>query len=188
LSPTGVSWGMKRITLAALLVAALGLPAGALAEPSDNDTRAAQKQCKSDRGETKATREAFKAKYRSMSRCVRQKAAEEEAERAAAQKNAAKECKSERKEIGAQAFADKYGTNKNRRNAHGKCVSAKAKAKKAEMDAADGRAAAGFKNAAKACDAERREMGEEAFAEKYGTNENAGNAFGRCVSARTREV
>ena len=179
---------MKRITVAALLVAALGLPASALAEPSDNDTRAAQKQCKSERGETKPTREAFKAKYRSMSRCVRQKAAEEEAERAAAQKNAAKECKAERKEIGAQAFADKYGTNKNGRNAHGKCVSAKAKAKKAEMDAADGRAAAGFKNAAKACDAERREMGEEAFAEKYGTNENGGNAFGKCVSARTREA
>lgn len=116
---------MKRITVAASLVAALALPAGALAEPSDNDTRAAQKQCKSERGETKATREAFKAKYRSMSRCVRQKAAEEEAEREAAQKNAAKECKAERTEIGEQAFADKYGKNKNGRNAFGKCVSAR---------------------------------------------------------------
>jgi hypothetical protein len=179
---------MKRITVAAWLVAVLALPAGAVAEPSDNDTRAAQKQCKSERGETKATREAFKANYRSMSRCVRQKAAEEEAEREAAQKNAAKECKAERSEIGEQAFADKYATNKNGRNAHGKCVSAKAKAKKAEMDAADGRAATEFKNAAKACDAERKEMGEEAFTQKYGKNENGRNAFGKCVSARTREA
>ena len=179
---------MKRITVAAWLVAALALPAGSLAEPSDNVTRAAQKQCKSERGKTKATREAFKAKYRSMSRCVRQKAAEEEAEREAARKNAAKECKAERTEIGEQAFADKYGTNKNGRNAHGKCVSAKAKAKKAEMDAADERAAAELKNAAKACDAERTRVGEEAFAEKYRANENGRNAFGRCVSGRTQEA
>src|SRR5215216_6621445 len=119
---------MKKMTVAIGLVAAFVLPAGAVAKPKPDqaDKRAASADCRSERGNTKATREAFKTKYHSMSRCVRQNAAEE----AAAQKNAAKECKAERAEIGAQAFADKYGTNKNGKNAYGKCVSAKAKAKK----------------------------------------------------------
>jgi hypothetical protein len=181
---------MKKMTVAIGLVAALALPAGAAAKPKPDqaDKRAASADCKSERGNTKATREAFKTKYHSMSRCVRQKAAEEAAEQAAAQKNAAKECKAERAAIGAQAFADKYGTNKNGKNALGKCVSARAKAKKAKMDAADEQAATAFRNAAKECDAERTTMGEEAFAEKYGANENGGNAFGKCVSTKTREA
>jgi len=52
------------------------------------------------------------------------------AQRAAEQKsliNAAKQCKAERASIGAAAFAQKYGTNKNKRNAFGKCVSGKNK-------------------------------------------------------------
>jgi hypothetical protein len=49
------------------------------------------------------------------------------AEEKAARKNASKECKAERGTIGAQAFAEKYGTNKNRKNAHGKCVSSRAR-------------------------------------------------------------
>jgi hypothetical protein len=179
---------MKRITVAAWLVAALALPAGAAAQPSDSDRRAAQKQCKSERGKTSATREAFKARYASMRRCVRQKAAEEAAEQRTAQRNAAKECKAERATVGSQAFAEKYGTNKNGKNAHGKCVSAKAKAKRAEMDAEDDRAAAEFRNAAKECDSERTTMGEDAFGEKYGRNGNRRNAFGRCVSSKTREA
>src|SRR5215211_2721619 len=181
---------MKKMTVAIGLVAALVLPAGTVAKPKPDqaDKRAASADCRSERGNTKATREAFKTKYHSMSRCVRQNAAEEAAEEVAAQKNAAKECKAERAEIGAQAFADKYGTNKNGKNAYGKCVSAKAKAKKAEMDAADEQAATEFKNAAKECDSERTTMGEEAFAEKYGANENGRNAFGKCVSTKTREA
>jgi hypothetical protein len=181
---------MKKMTVAVGLVAALALPAGAVAKPKPDQAnkRAASADCKSERGNTKATREAFKAKYHSMSRCLRQKAAEEAAEEVAAQTNAAKECKAERAKIGAQAFADKYGTNKNGKNAHGKCVSAKAKAKKAEMDAADEQAATEFKSAAKECDSERTTMGEEAFAEKYRANENGRNAFGKCVSTKTREA
>jgi hypothetical protein len=181
---------MKRTTLVIGLMAALALPAGAVAKakPDQANTRAAIAQCKSERGKTKATREAFKTKYHSMSRCVRQKAAEEAAEEDAAQKNAAKECKAERAEIGAQAFAEKYGTNKNGKNAHGKCVSAKAKAKKAEMDAADEQAATEFKNAAKECDSERTTMGDEAFAAKYGTNKNGKNAYGKCVSSKARDA
>jgi hypothetical protein len=118
---------MRKMTAAIGLAALLAVPAGAEAQqkPGKGDKRAAVAQCKSERGKTKATREAFKAKYRSMRRCVRQKAAEEAGEREAAQKNAAKECKAERAATGAQAFAEKYGSNRNRRNAFGKCVSRK---------------------------------------------------------------
>ncbi|HEX2126212.1 MAG TPA: hypothetical protein VHF45_06615 [Thermoleophilaceae bacterium] len=116
-----------KMTVAIGLVAALLIPSAAAAErkPDKGDTRAAVAQCKSERGKTKATREAFKSKYGTMSRCVRRKAAEEVEERKDARTNAAKGCKAERDEIGAKAFAEKYGTNRNGRNAFGKCVSSK---------------------------------------------------------------
>jgi hypothetical protein len=176
---------MKTITVAIGLIAALALPAGAVAKPTNEDERAAQADCKTERGKTSATRELFKTTYRSMSGCVRTKAAEEEAEREQAKSNAAKACKAERETLGAQAFADKYGTNKNKKNAFGKCVSTTAKQLKAEMDAEDQQQAEELKNAAKQCAAERR-MNEEAFAEKYGTNRNNRNAFGKCVSATAK--
>jgi hypothetical protein len=178
---------MKRTTVAIGLIAALALPAGAQAEPTNDDEQAAQKQCKVERGETDATREAFKARYHSMSRCVRVKAAEEEAERGQAKSNAARDCKAERETLGAQAFADKYGENKTKKNAFGKCVSTRAREHKAEMDAEDQKQAEELKNAAKECAAERRTMGEEAFADKYGKNRNKRNAFGKCVSKKAGE-
>jgi hypothetical protein len=181
---------MKRTTLAIGLVALLALPALAAAKPpvDQANMQAAHAQCKTERGKTEATREAFKAQYHSMSRCVRQNAAEEAAEEAAAHKNAAKECKAEAADpnFGAdhegKTFAEFYGANGNGRNAHGKCVSAKAKAKKAEMDAEDAEEAKEFKNAAKECAGERRSMGTTDFADEYGTNANKRNAFGKCVS------
>ena len=181
---------MKRITLVIGLVAALALPALATAKPpvDQANMQAAQAECKAERGKTKATREAFKAKYHSMSRCVRENAAEEAAEEEAAQKNASKECKAEAADPsfpaahGGKTFAEFYGTNGKGRNAHGKCVSAKASAKKAEMDAEDAEEAEDFRNAAKACAGERRSLGTSDFAEKYGTNPSKTNAFGKCVS------
>jgi hypothetical protein len=178
---------MNKILAVMGLAAALVVPAGAVAKPDDTEKRAAKAQCKDERGKTRATREAFRAKYRGFSSCVRQNAAEEEAENEAAQKNAAKECKAERSEDPA-AFRETYGTNENGKNAFGKCVSGKASAKKAEMDAEDEQQTAEFKNAAKECAAERREMGREAFAEEYGTNDNKRNAFGKCVSRKTSEA
>jgi superfamily II DNA helicase RecQ len=181
---------MKTITLAIGLVAALALPALATAKPpvDQANMQAAHAQCKTLRGATKATREAFKAEHHSMSRCVREKAAEEAAEEAAAHKNAAKECKAEAADPkfadthDNKSFAEFYGANGNGKNAHGKCVSAKAKEKKAEMDAEDAEAAVEFKNAAKTCAEERRSLGTTEFAKKYGTNRNKRNAFGKCVS------
>jgi hypothetical protein len=183
---------MKRITLAIGLVALLALPALAAAKPpvEREHLQAAHAQCKTERGKTKATREAFKAKYHSMSRCVRQNAAEEAAEEETAHKNASKECKAEAADPGfatdpahgGKTFAEFYGANGNGKNAHGKCVSTKAKAKKAEMDAEDAEEVEDFKNAAKTCAGERRSLGTSAFADKYGTNPNKRNAFGKCVS------
>ena len=51
-------------------------------------------------------------------------------------KNAAKYCKAARESKGVAAFQTQYGTNKNKRNAFGKCVSAtnRAKAKAAKDD------------------------------------------------------
>ena len=55
------------------------------------------------------------------------KKADDEADEQA-EKNAAKACKAEREKLGVQAFKDKYGTNANKANAFGKCVSKLAKA------------------------------------------------------------
>ena len=44
------------------------------------------------------------------------------------------------------------------------------------------------KNAAKACKAERATMGVEAFKNKYGTNANKANAFGKCVSGKSKKA
>jgi hypothetical protein len=154
-------------------IALLAAPA-ATAKPSNADRREAQKECRAERGTTDATREAFKAKYRNFGDCVSQKAREAKAERKQAKSNAARECRDEG--LRGKAF--------------GKCVSEKAKAKRAEQDAEDAEEAADRKNAAKECDAERGETAEsrKAFEEKYGTNANKRNAFGKCVSQKARET
>jgi hypothetical protein len=42
-------------------------------------------------------------------------------------------------------------------------------------------------SAAKACKAERQSLGPEAFQKRYGTNHNLRNAFGKCVSAKSKD-
>ena len=49
-------------------------------------------------------------------------------------KNAAQECRAEREED-AEAFQETYGTNANKRNAFGKCVSGKVKHQPEEPEA-----------------------------------------------------
>ena len=178
---------MKKIIVASCLALALALPAGAIAKPHpDNaDKRAAKAECKTLRGNTDATREAFRTQFRSFSACVRKTAVEEAQEEQTAHTNAAKECKAER-QADPDEFATTYGTNANKRNAFGKCVSTKAKAKEQAADEQDAEEAAEFKNAAKECDAERT-ADAAAFAENYGTNENNRNAFGKCVSSKASD-
>ena len=99
----------------------------------------------------------------------------------------AQACKAERSTLGVDAFAKKYGTNHNLRNAFGKCVSGKSKGggdtEKDEDEKADEDESA----AAAKCKKERADTGAEPFAKKYGTNHNRANAFGKCVSASTKK-
>jgi len=179
---------MKPITVVAGLALALILPATAVAKPSVDreDKRSAAVECKTLRGNSAATREAFLTQYRNLGACVRSTAREEAKQEETAHKNAAKECKAER-ELDPAAFTENYGTGPKGRNALGKCVSEKAKEKEAEADQEDRQEATEFKNAAKECDAER-DADATAFAEQYGTEgSNRKNAFGKCVSQKVRE-
>ena len=85
-------------------------------------------------------------------------------------KNAAKFCKALRADMGATTFKQTFGTNKNKSNAYGKCVSKHART----LDEV-------HSDAVKNCRTER-EADAVAFANKYGTGKHKKNAFGKCVS------
>jgi hypothetical protein len=181
-----------KITVVGALALALLVPtvAGAKPTPNAGDKRAAKAECKTMRGTTSATREAFLTKFRNFGACVTKKAREEAQEAQNAHTNAAKECKAARSEDPA-GFATEWGTpgqngaNRNGKNAFGKCVSATAKAKEKKADAKDQEDATELKAAAETCDDERSQ-GEEAFNSKWGENESDANAFGKCVSRTER--
>jgi hypothetical protein len=101
---------------------------------------------------------------------VRAKAVEEAQEERTAQRDAVRECKAQ--------------------HAHplGRCVSQHARQNEAEADQQDQEDATAQKNAAKECAAERDTLGAQVFGTTYGTeNANYKNAFGKCVSKKTRE-
>ena len=182
----------KRITTVALLSASLVLPASAVAEePSQANFKNAAKYCKALRA---ASGEAnFKAmfggKKNAYGKCVSKAAKRDAAQEDKAKSNASKQCKAEAAADEA-AFRAKYGTGKNGSNAHGKCVSQKAKANKAEADKQEREDV----NSAEACRAEQKQNPDEfkaahggkTFAEFYGTNANDKNAFGKCVSSKSK--
>jgi len=64
-----------------------------------------------------------------LNRCVQDKTAATRAAQKAAVVKAARSCKAERTALGADAFKAKYGTNADKSNAFGKCVSKLAAAK-----------------------------------------------------------
>ena len=168
---------------------AFGVPVGtAAAHTSKADKREAKQECRAERGTTAATHEAFKAKWGGFGHCLHQTAREAKAERKAARRNAAKDCREERGDTDASiaAFRDKYGTNASKKNAFGKCVSQMAKAKREAQDQEDAAEAEAITNAAQTCDDERS-ADRKAFEDKYGTNHNKKNAFGKCVSQKSDE-
>jgi hypothetical protein len=87
---------------------------------------------------------------------------------------AVKQCSTQRTSMGAAAFKLLYGTNADKANAFGKCVS-----KLAHQNANN------QSNASAQCRAERA-ADQTAFAAKYGKGHNHSNAFGRCVSAKAK--
>jgi len=104
---------------------------------------------------------------------------------AATTPTASQQCKTERSQMGKDVFKATYGTNKNKSNAFGKCVSKR-------TNATEDAAAEAHTNAAKTCKAEET-ADPAAFKTKYGSGKNGSNAYGKCVSqtakaATTAEV
>jgi len=87
---------------------------------------------------------------------------------------AVKQCSSERTAMGMAPFNALYGTNANKSNAFGKCVS-----KLAQQNEQD------RSNAAAQCRS-ARSADPAAFAAKYGTGKKHANAFGNCVSTKAK--
>jgi hypothetical protein len=85
---------------------------------------------------------------------------------------AVKQCSSERTAMGAAPFKLLYGTNANKSNAFGKCVSKLAQQNEQNRS-----------NAAAQCRSERA-ADPAAFAAKYGSGRKHANAFGNCVSGK----
>jgi hypothetical protein len=153
---------------ASLLAAAVATAGNAT---SDGHARKlAAKHCASEK---KADRAAFRGLYgkHAMRNCIKGTSDEAKAEL----KSAARKCRAER-DADAAAFREHWGTNDNRRNAFGKCVSSTARDQIRE-------GVTEFKNAAKECKAERKDD-PDAFREHWGTNDNGRNALGKCVSSK----
>ncbi|MGH3109376.1 MAG: hypothetical protein ACRDQT_00480 [Gaiellaceae bacterium] len=87
-------------------------------------------------------------------------------------------CKAQRNGIGMVAFRQLYAPAGKPKAAMDACLAQQTQLVTTE-----------YKNAAKACKAERGTTQESktAFAEKYGTNPNKKNAFGKCVSSNKAE-
>jgi hypothetical protein len=168
-----------------LSVALLATPVAAIGQPTGQDRHNAARECRLERGSTAATREAFRDRYGTFGKCVSRRARQEAAERREARLSAESQCRAELQSLGRSAFEQKYGTNHNKRNAFGMCVSQKAHAAKAKLDRRDRQWIEARRSAAKACAAERA-PNRAAFAVKYGTNHNRRNAFGKCVSQKAR--
>lgn len=190
---------MKKSLITAAALVALGVPAAANADaPTQTDRQNAAQECRTERGTTDASREAFAQRYgtnankrNAFGKCVSSKSKDEAKERTEAQSGASQACRTEQGTTAESkaAFAQKYGTNKNGKNAFGKCVSGKSKELQAAADQADKEAAMARRSAAKTCSTERGTTAEsrEAFAKKYGTGKTRKNAFGKCVSATAKD-
>jgi hypothetical protein len=174
---------MKKLMLPALLgwLALLGAVASASETPSP------AQQCRTERSQmgVEVFRQAYgtnKNRHNAFGKCVSKRARATDAATADAEQNASQACDAE-EQADPAAFAEKYGTGKNKRNAHGKCVSQKAKTDAAKT--VEDQVMADV-NAAKAC-REERKADPDAFRAKYGTNKNKRNAFGKCVSKRAHD-
>ena len=144
---------MKKLALGCALAASLALP-GIASAADRHEVREAARECRADRTalgaeqfraehrsigaciratvrENRAQRRAAVRECRdqglrgrAFGQCVRAERAEQRQEEGE-QRNAARECRAEREAMGEAAFREHYGTNRNKRNAFGKCVSSK---------------------------------------------------------------
>ena len=164
---------MKKLLLAAALSTAIIAPAAASAQDPATSKNAAN-YCKELRSAGGGANFAsmFGTKKNAYGKCVSQtakKAATEDAAQAKeAKTNAAKECKAE----GLKG------------REYGKCVSTKAKAKKAAADKEDKAEKKDRINAAQTCKAAKKDDADK-FATDFGAKKNA---FGKCVSKTAKEL
>jgi hypothetical protein len=187
---------VRKLSIAVVVLAAAIAPAAAsAADPSPSDFKNAAKYCKAlKKASGSSFASMFGTKKNAYGKCVsstaKKQATEDDKQAKAAKTNAAKECKAERSDPGFAAahdgktFEQFYGTNKNGKNAYGKCVSTKAKAKKGEADDEDSAEQKDRVNAAKQCKAAKKDD-PDAFADKYGSKRNA---FGKCVSRTAKQL
>src|SRR4051812_34627650 len=169
---------MSRIALLVVL-AFVAVPA-AFADDSPSPSSQVSTLCKQQRTAVGTT--AFKLLYggsaNAYGHCVSKLAGSVQSDNA----NAAKRCAAERADAtfaashDGKTFAQVYGSGAHGNSAFGKCVSTKAKA--LSDDRQESTIAA-----ARACKAERTQMGATAFTKQYG---GRANAFGKCVSKLTK--
>jgi hypothetical protein len=181
---------VKKLLIACALSSAVVAPAAAsAADPAPSDVKNAAKHCKQLREASGSNfASMFGTRKNAYGKCVsqtaRRQANEDARQEKAAKSNAAQECRAEREESGAEAFAELYGTGKNGRNAFGKCVSSKAKQQQEQADDEDAAEQEDRVNAAKTCKQARNDDPEQ-FEEDYGTRRNA---FGKCVSRTAKQL
>jgi hypothetical protein len=176
---------MTKRLYALAAAAALAVPAVAIADqPSQQNRQNAAQYCKALRESSGQDnfRSMFGGGKNAYGKCVARNAKKDQRQEEKANENAARQCRAERDQDAA-AFKQKYGTGKNGKNAFGKCVSQKARENKAREDKTDQNDV----TAAKQCKAEQSQD-RQAFDQKYGTNENKKNAFGKCVSQKSHEL
>ena len=167
---------MKKAWIAVAAVALLALPVAAGAHRKDANFKNAVKYCQSLRAEmgVVAFREAYSSRPHPFGKCVKKRVHELRDAREAARSACAEE-------LGVKRFRREGGDKPAKPSqAFRDCVRAKTQA-----DTGDD--AEHAVNAAKLCAAER-EQDEAAFADKYGTNHNKRNAFGKCVSKLAQEA
>ena len=121
----------KILIVAATCVGVLSMGVGSARAAKDDPAKDAKALCVEQK---QADAEAFEALWgkNAMRDCKR--AAGGEVDDVAEFKNAAKECRAE-EEADSAAFAATYGTNGNKKNAFGKCVSSKVAEDDKETDA-----------------------------------------------------
>jgi hypothetical protein len=175
---------MRRLLfLTVTLVAALVTAVAFAQSPTAQDRANASRLCRAQRAAMGTT--AFNQLYgtnanrsNAFGKCVSKLAQAQQQNR----QNAAQACRGEQNDPnfaathGGKTFAQFYGAAKgNGKNAFGRCVSSKAQTASDEQQTTT-------LNAAQQCKAQRKAMGDKAFAALYGTNGNKRNAFGKCVS------
>jgi hypothetical protein len=182
---------MKRIgsvVLCCVGVAAIGVSAALADSGTPNPNQVAAQQCTAALHSMGVT--SFKALYGDPPKgqhAMRNCQGKQHGSAATVVGNAAQQCKAEQADPnfaathGGLTFDQFYGTNPNDRNSFGKCVSSKVQATEAQVQT-------NLQNAAQQCRAERSQIGDTAFTDKYGSNKNKKNAFGKCVSQIARTL